>query len=56
MNQNVASKLANSVRQAKENLTSAKTKVDNKPASAQGVKNNDVILPSLKPSRRVWPD
>lgn len=56
MNQKVASKLANSVRQAKENQTTGQSKAVKKPAVAPGVKGNEEILPSLKPARRVWPD
>ena len=56
MNQKVASKLAGSVRQAKENQTSAnKTEVEKKPVAVRAVKD-DTPVAALQPSRRIWPD
>ena len=56
MNQQVASKLANSVRQAKESQTTANTEIEKKPATAQAAKDDDAPLPFIPSSRRVWPD
>jgi len=55
MSQQVASKLANSVRQAKDNQAAGKTAVAKKPAAA-AKKDDEAPLPKVAASRRVWPD
>ncbi len=54
MNQNVASKLANSVRQAKETQVTDKAATAEKPVAT--AKSEEAPRPALLTSRRVWPD
>jgi len=54
MNQKIASKLADSVRQAKEKQDTDKETTAEKPVTM--TKSGEASRPALATSRRVWPD